>query len=489
MAQFGMAVQSTEVQALIQQNLLERLLYDTLFPQMMYRSRCEKSKKEAHEGESGVMSAMGLMTPDLMPKAAGQDPVPEDFSDEQWDYTIQSFKQASKDVDMPTDYVAFTSLLAKNYKALGRVAAQVLNRLPRNTIYNAGLAGNTNIVTGVTTGSGTTTLAVARLNGFTRARRPGVSGASPVRFELVSSTNPLPIRIYNAAGALQVVANVVGFTPTNTYADGTLDEKGPGTLSLTHSSSYNSVSLTARWPVLADDRSVIFREGGGQSIDALTAGTDILTMATVQAAAERMTTQNVPTRPDGWYHCDLPPKMQTQLMSDTVFRQLFQTKGLDNDPYGRNFIGTMFGIKFYLNNEAPQVANGTVYGNSATAAGFDLRDPFGGELWTTGATTGSQVMRASIIGGEAVFEKYIDFMDLVSDAGITGITAGVSVDDQSITSVVENVRMITRAPLNRTMDQVSTAYAYRGTFVARTDACSGDEARYKRVAILESVAA
>jgi hypothetical protein len=315
------------------------------------------------------------------------------------------------------------------------------------------------------TAGAATTQRVKRLNGFTRARRPDLVAGSPVRFTTVSVNNPLPVRV----GAGLTANTVVGYTPDNPG-----DELGPGTLTFSA-----AVAATDRDPVLADDRTFSVYVGGGNRTDDISS-VDVMSLAALRTAVSRFWQQNVPEMPDGRFHAHMDPTAQNQIFSDPEFQRLL-TSLPDYYMYKQFAIGELLGCVYYRNVECPQVD--TVEGGST--ATFSQDDPFAGELYNNGLTTGVQIHRPLFVGQGAVYEYYNDLSMLITDAGITGKVGEPSITNNGIEVSAERIQLIFRAPLNRLQDSVSSSWKFIGDWPVRTDTTTGDSARYKRMITIE----
>ncbi len=460
---FSVILQSPPVRALVQENALDRMFRDSLFPEQMYRAEVDGGEKwEANVGDNKTFSGAGLIPVDTRPLIPGQDPLPQDYQMEQWTATMTKWG-TSIDTNMPTAYVAAANKLTKDTQQIALNAGQTLNRVCRQRLFNAAESGWT-VADGAQ--SSVTTLRVKRLNGFTRARRPDLAAGSPVRLDVVSTLNPLAIT-YVHSGTTTAV-NVTGFTP-----DTSGDELGPGTITLDA-----AVTVSDRDPVLASTRTFRTISGGGNATDALAAGTDILHLADVRTAVKRMRDMSVPPTSDGYYHFHLDPTGNSQLFADNEVQRL-NIGRLDSDWYAEMQIGRLMNCIFYENPENPQFGNVT----GGTTATFSAKDPITGELWSNGsATTGSPVHRALIIGREAFNEYYADTGALITEAGVQGrVEQGARVVNNGIEMEVERIQMIIRAPQDRLQENVAQTWKFMGDFVVRTDSATGDAAAYKRV--------
>lgn len=463
MADFSVILQDPQIRPLVQENLLERIFHDGLFPALLFREDAEAIMYPGGIGDSPVFSGVGMMEPDLEPIVPGADVTTADYPKEQWTALIQQYGKAAPDTHMPTAAVALANLFLRNAHQLGLHAGQTLNRLVRDRMYNAALAGNT-VADGAQ--GPTTTLLVKRLNGFTTARNPGAGGSS-VRFEGVSSANPLPILV-EIAGALSS-RNVVGYAPTNPG-----DIYGPGTITLDA-----AVTVVDRAAVLAVDRSVIARVGGGWKVDVIN-NTSLFRLVDIRTAVSRLRAQNVPMHADRRYHCHFDPTSQAQIFSDPEFNRLL-TSMPDYYMYKDFALGEMLNTVFFTNTEAPLPEN-VKGGKTAT---YLKADPFGAELWSTGAITGTKVHRPIFTGQGGIKEYWIDQANLLTDAGTTGKIGNFSVTNNGIEVLTERIKFILRSPLDRLQQMVSAAWSFIGDWAVRTDATTGDDARYKRFVAVE----
>lgn len=463
MPDFSVIMQSPEVRALVQENLLQRAFHDALYPKLMYRSAATPVLWPANVGDNMVFTGVGLIKPKMRPLQPGVDPTPSTYSSEQWESTLQQYAD-SIDTAMPTSMVAIANLFLRNAQQLGLSAGQTINRLVRDRIYAAGLSGWT-VANGVY-GPGTS-LPVKRLAGFTKARYSG-TGGSPVKFAAVSASNPLAITVFS--GGVATAVNVIGFVPT--YSG---DEVGPGTLLLD-----GNVTVADRAYVYSADRSNVVRVGGGNKVDDI-GSNDTLKLENIRSAVSRFWQENVPEMPDGRFHLHLDPTSLSQLYSDSEIQRL-NTALPDYYIYKEFSIGEMLGCVFFRNSEAPVPE--TVSGGLTGV--YDQDDPFAGELYNNGvAATGVKIHRPLLIGQGGVYEYYQDLAGLITEAGMTGKVGSSRVSNNGIDVDVERVQLIIRAPLNRLQDQVSTSWKFIGDWPVRTDATTGGAARYKRITCIE----
>ncbi len=466
MPDFSVILQQPEIRSIVQDNSLERAFHDSLFPRLLFRGEASPVAWPANVGDTMVFSAPGLMPVDARPLTPGADPLPQGYTLAQWPAQLNQYA-GSIATHMPTSMVAIANLFLRNAHQLGMQAAQTLNRKVRDQMYGGALSG-WSVCDGAQ--AAVTVLRVKRLNGFTRARNPNVSNASQVKFDLVSSTNPLAVTIRDTTPA-DVTRNVIGFTP-----DIPADEAGPGTLTLSA-----AVSVVDRAYIFSSDATFIVRVGGGNSIDSLTPGTDIPTLADVRAAVSNFWQQNVPEHPDGRFHAHLDPTSNSLIFKDQEFQRLL-TALPDYYMYRQFALGELLNTVFYRNSECPIPE--TVIGG--TTGAYDPRDPFPGELYINGTVSSqNRVHRILFSAQGGIMEYYSDLQNLLTEAGVTGKIADANIVNNGIEVYSERIQLVIRAPLNRLQDMVATSWKFMGDWPLRTDAASGSAARYKRFCAIE----
>lgn len=458
---FSVILQSPQMRQLVQENALDRFFADGLYPAQLFRAEAEPENWEANVGDSKTFTGKGLMKPRLRPLQPGKDPDPHDYKLEQWSATQQKYAD-SIDTHLPSAVAAAVNKLTEDLKTLGLNAGQVLNRLPRNKLYNASGAGWT-VADGAQ--NAVTTLRVKRLNGFTRARRPDLTTGSPVRYDFVSANNPLPITVVETGVPKSV--NVIGYTP-----DIAGDELGPGTLTLSA-----AVTVGDRDAVYASTRTYVVRSGGGNSTDALSAGTDILHLSDIRSAVSRLRTMDVQPMGDGSFHMHVDPTGEAQLFADNEFQRLHESLP-DGMAYADFAIKRILGCTIFRNNECPQVHNV----DGAATATFSQDDPFAGEMYANGQTSGAKVHRAIVIGAGALKEYYVDQNAMITEAGVAGrVETGARIVNNGIEINVDRIHVIMRQPQDRLQEIVAQTWKFQGDWVVRTDGATGDAAAHKRV--------
>jgi hypothetical protein len=444
-----------------QQGLLERAFHDGLFPNLAYRAEAMPEEWPANTGQQLFMTRPGLLKPAVTPIQPGTDPVGQTVPYEQWAAYLAQFAD-SIDTHMPTSVTSQANQFLRNIKQLGLQAGQSINRIARNSLFQAYLSGQT--VNIATIGTGDTSIQVASLNGFTTVTIPG-SQIAPVP---VSPTYPLAISI---VGASTVAANVIGYAPYDPS-----NPLGPGTLTL---AAAVGTAFSLRASILSAYAPTVVRSAPGSSIDAITAG-DSLTLQQCINAVSVLRSNNVQPHDDGFFHAHVSPMGNAQFFTDPAFQRLNQSLP-SHVIYQEGFLGYMAGIMFFMNNESPQYYNSGAL--IATANSGLYASEIGSEIVNG---TGVQIGMMLITGKGAVYEKYLDESAYVTEAGTTGKIGEFDVVNNGIQIMTERIRLILRAPLDKLQQILTASWSISTSFPIPSDltAPTGPQ-MYKRSVVLQ----
>lgn len=459
MVDFSTILQTPEVRAIVQERALERAFHDALFPLLLFRSEANPVEWPQGVGDSYIATAPGLLANSMGTLRPGVDPTPQSYAIEQWEASLNQYA-GTIDTHMPTSAQAIVDLFMRNAQQLGMQAARSVNALVRNRMFNAAEAGN-GVVDGVVTAS--TSVRVKRLNGFTRARNPLITGASKVRFDTVSGANPLRVSVAGTANT------VIGYTP-----DVAGDEFGPGVLTMSA-----NVTCADRAYIKSYDCSKVIRVGGGNSVNDIDP-TDLPRLESLRAVVADLKKNNVPRHLDGLYHMHLEPESVSAFYADQELQRL-HTGVPDAYCYKEMALGVFFGVIFVENNEVPLPTNV----GSHDGVTFDQDDNFAGEFYSTGVATGTPIHRALVTGHGGIFEFYQDPANFLTEAGMIGHAGPVQVSNNGIELMADRITMVLRSPLNRLQDVVAASWKFLGDWPVRTDAATGDDSRYKRFRIVQ----
>lgn len=100
---------------------------------------------------------------------------------------------------------------------------------------------------------------------------------------------------------------------------------------------------------------------------------------------------------------------------------------------------------------------------------------------------GLDIKRALVIGGGAIYEKYIDESAFITEAGVQGKIGEFSIVNGGVQIMTQRIRYILRAPQDRLQQIVGQAWSWSGDFGVPSDALVGNSARFKRCTVIEHV--
>lgn len=448
---------------LIQAGVLERAFHDGLFPELKFRSEAMMEEWPQHAGNEMYMSRPGLIPVNTTPLAPGQDPDPQTVAWEQWKAELARWGN-SVDTHAPTSATASANLFLRNIHQLGLNAGQTLNRLPRNSLFQAYLSGHTTLIDAA--GAGDTQVHVSAINGFEDVILLGTN----VKPEPVGITRALPITITTVGGP--AANTVIGVIP-----DSMLDPKGPGRLIL--GAAVGGGGALARSPVISSQAPRIIRAGGGASVDAIGAADSFVIQHGI-VAANMLRNANVPPHEDGFYHCHIGPLTNAQAFSDVPFQRLF-TSLPNSDEIRMGVLGVIGNVKYIINSEIPQLSN--TGARTATSANARYAKDIGSEIVND---TGIEIGRTIITGKGAIYEKWLNEDAYVTEAGVTGKIGEFDIVNNGMNIPVDRVKLIMRAPVNRMQDMVATSWSCSTSFPIPSDITgpSGPE-RFKRAIVVE----
>ncbi len=447
-----------EVATLIQQNVLERVFHDNLYPRLLYRGEAMPEGWVANLGEVVLFTRPGLLPVATTPLTPGTEPTPQSYQFEQWRAECNQYG-GTIDTHMPTSRVTLAPKVLRDTQQLGLQAGQSLNRLTRDRLFRAYTGGNTVAIEQAN--SGTNQIHVANINGFTESLLEG----QPVT---VNAGAPIGVTF----GGTAVANNVITAAP-----DDPALPFGPGIITLENNLSAN---VAAREAVLADNRSFVYRVGGGARVDDI-GSTDTLKLEDLIAAVKRLQSQNIPPHSDGRYHCHLSPTAVAQLYTDEGWQRLY-TALPDSVAYRDLALGEIAQCYHYQNTESPNDQNSGTLSSSGSGTAQSSSD-IGAEVINNVNT--QRIERAIITGGGAAYEKYVNEGEYLSEAGVTGKIGQFTVVNGGVQVMTERVRFIMRAPLDRLQQVISQSWSFSGDWPIPSDGLTGDAARFKRAITIE----
>ena len=430
------------LQPIIQQGFLEREFQQALRSRIGYRACADREDFSVGIGETLTKTRAGLKPAVTTPLAASTNTnldnglTPGSWNVEQFTLTLNHYA-ATMDLNMVTSRVGIASQFLQNAYVNGEQAARSLDDLARNALFSAYFGGNTRIRSSLT--SAGPMVSVDDVRGFQTAFVNGMQQG-------VSTANPLAVTI---GGDIYMV---VGAGP-----DATNVSTAPGGVSgaLTLSGNVTVSDGAAGNSVQAATGSLILRPNGRMNTGALTAG-DTLAMTNILDAVAGLRVNAVPDI-DGAYNCYLDPVSARQLFADQDFQRLFIGSTSANEIFrpGQGVINEFLGLRFVLTTEAYLQPHPTI--------------------------AGAVVRRPIIVGQGALVE---------------GDFAGMAADDvaprDAIVSLVDNVCMVTREPIDRLQQIIAQSWYWIGGFCAPSDTTTNSltvptstNANFKRAVMIE----
>jgi hypothetical protein len=432
------------LQPIIQQGFLEREFQQALRSRLGYRACADREDVAVGIGETLTKTRAGLRPAVTTPLAPSTNTnldnglTPGSWGVEQYTLTINNYA-STVDLNMVTSRVGIASLFLQNAYVNGEQAARSLDDLARNALFGSYFGGNSRVR--VTLGSAGPAVSVDDVRGFQTVFVYGVQ-------QPVSGSNPLLVTI-----------GADTYTLVGVAVDGTNLSTTPGGMSgvLTLSGNVTVSDGTAGNTVQAATSSLILRPNARTNTGLLTT-TDTLTMSNVLDAVANLRLNAVPDI-DGSYNCYLDPISARQLFADQDFQRLFIGLTSANEVFkpGQGVVNEFLGLRFVLTNEA-----------------FVQAAP---------AVPGAYIRRPIIVGRGALIE---------------GDFAGMAAEDvapaDSIVSLVDNVCMVTREPIDRLQQIIAQSWYWMGGFCAPSDTTTtsltvptATNANFKRAVMIEHI--
>jgi len=406
------------LQPIIQQNFLQREFQDGIQSILGYRQIARRERFANGIGETVTKTRPGLKAPVTTPMVPSANTnldnglTPSTWTVEQYQLAIAMYGD-SIDLNTVTSRVGIVAQFLQNAKTNGVQAAQSLDRLARNALFNAYMGGNTRVR--VTLGAPALSIAVDDIRGFQLVFVNGVMTA-------VSAGNPLAVMI----GA--DLYSLVGAT-----ADGSNVSTAPGGISgtLTFSANVTVLDGTALNTVSAfvsgtGSGPFVLRPNGRGNTSQIV-GTDLLTMGSILDGVAYLRSNGVPTK-DGMYNLYVDPTSGRQLFADPDFKLLYQGATGENAVFRNGRVTEIGDTRIIPTTEAYQ----------QTLSGVKVRRPI-------------------LVGDEALVEGDFEGM------------GQLETDTEGEIDMVDDIVHVTREPLDRLKQIVAQSWYWIGGFTAPTD--------------------
>jgi hypothetical protein len=430
------------LQPIIQQGFLEREFQQALRSRLGYRACADRETIAVGIGETLTKTRAGLKPTVTTPLApATNTNLDNGLTSTTWgveQYTLSiNHYAATTDLNMVTSRVGIASQFLQNAYVNGEQAGRSLDEIARNALFNAYFGGNTRVRLTLT--SAGVNLSVDDVRGFQFAFVNGVQTT------------------VGATSTLLVTVGSDSYTLVGAVADATNVSTAPNGISgvLTFSTSVSVADGTMGNTVAAATASVIIRPSQRGNTSALVAS-DTLTMGNLLDAVAKLRVNAVPEI-DGVYNCYLDPVSARQLFADPDFKQLFQGATSMNQVFRQGMVNNFLGLRFVPTTEA-----------------FVQQHP----------TISSLMVRRPIVCGQGAL--------------IEGDFAGMAAQDvapaDSIVTIVDDVAMVTREPIDRLQQIIAQSWYWIGGFCTPSDTTTSPStiptatnAAFKRAVMVEHI--
>lgn len=343
---FGDAVPAAVSNA-IQQGLLKAKFERALTGKRAYTMAATPEDVPARKGSTITLIRASGLAPSAVPvlqsgegsKNSGLDNglTPDQFATEQYTLTMREYMK-THDLNLMDDEAVIANQAFIIAGAQGEQAMSTLEILARSALLNAGMSGNTRVISGGTTN--TTTAHVDDIRGFQTKLVNGVPTA-------VSASNKLSVsEIANGGG---------GVTQTLLITGVTADETNVSSAAAVGGISGQIVFDTATQPVVGDiliasNASEIVRPNGKRATHLLSAQ-DLFSTEVAADMCVVLENNGTPRFEDDDYLCFVSPRSHRQLLESRAFEKAYQSQ-YESDPHRKGVITSFQGVRYVKTNFA-----------------------------------------------------------------------------------------------------------------------------------------
>lgn len=463
----------TVIQQLLQAGFLVRELEEGLDSTLAYRAFAAQEEFPGSVGESLTRTRKGRKAPVVTPLATNSNTgldnglVSSQFTTEQYTFTLREYAD-TVDLNLMQNEAQIADQFIANARNNGVQAAQSLERICRQKLFDAYLSGNTKCITlpvaSILAPDGAansqTNINVDDVRGFQTVLVSGV--VTPV-----SVANPLAIVLTVTATGVTVALSVTAATPYG-YEAGmgianitTTPGAIPGALTTVTGSGVTPLSGDT---VVAVNAPAILRPLGKLNAGQITGG-DVLSLGIAEDAVAYLRDNAIPPMDDGTYHMALDNTSMRQLFADQDFKILFAGRS-QSPEYREGDIIRLLGITYVPTTEAYVQAQVTFNG-------------------TVTANTGVKIRRPIIAGAEVIIQaNFAGMATWLRNIGAEGSRPSVA--------MVDGVVQIVREPLDRLQQIVAQSWTWIGDYAVPTDLTAttsiiptASNALYKRAVVIE----
>lgn len=450
------------IQPAMQTGYIDHLFQQPLDSKLAYREMAEPIGVPGSIGQTLSFDIYGRFTPNELPSnpsLIGSDlnngAVSTEGNVEQYMCTLNDYKGMTN-IDLKGMHTLVANQLKQKVYNLGIMAAQSIERVCRNKLFDAYMGGNTR-VRGDLGASTTTTCHVDDIRGF---QNNWVNG----QLQAVSASNP--ITVYETkvlSGGVTQTLTVIGVTadnPNNTSFP-SASNNGGGSAACSGVLTFNAVATppVSGDALVAANAPMIIRCGAKQTTAQLASG-DVPSWSAIQSAITYLNMQGVARGKNGKFNVIMDPSVPNYLTLDQLMMTAYQGTGDSSSLYSNDEIKEFLGCRFRSTTEA--------YIQKAGSA----------------PDVNVNVGRMIVLAAEAIFEADWQPLDDYQNSGPT--------PSIGIQGMVNGTSIMIRPPVDNELRICTATYSYVGDFVPRTDStttplivptCSN--ADYKRAVVIE----
>jgi hypothetical protein len=447
------------LQGAIQENLLYTEFEQAIQPNLVYRTIAQKEKFDIQKGQTMTYTRAGLKPPINTPLNPQQNTNLDNglthkaIPIEQYTMALNQYGDTI-DLDIMTSQVMIANLAMQYTKTNGQQSSSSLDTLAKIELFNGYMGGNTRVT--ATLGAPNVTIAVDDIRGFDKVLNDKGQVVD------VSGSNPLTVTVgSNLYNLVSYAADAINISTTRYIYDlngNILYGTGGISGTLTFASTVSVSDGTSGKAVVSAFAPAIFSPNGRATTAALTSG-DLLTMELFLDVIAYLESNNVPTMPDGFYHCFLDNKSSKQLFSDPEFQLLYRGRGMNDPVYRKAKIFEGLNVRFFETTQAPQQLQ-------SGGVGSIVRRPIicGADVLVEGTFAGQEEVIRSAMKGNGHFD------------------------------VIEDIVHIVRPPIDRLQQIVAMSWSWTGGYALPTDATANrtvigtaSDAYLKRAVVIETL--
>lgn len=439
----------------VQQNLLNKAFEMGNQAELGYHSMSKKVLFPPNSGNTLTYTKKGLfgaVTSPLNPanlNTLDNGLTATNFLDEQYTIRIDTYAQAA-DLNIFVNAFGIADVGIENAYNLGESSRRSIDLYNRDTMLNAYMGGNTRVT--ATLGAPALTINVDDIRGFEFViPTSGASGGTQVA---VSPTNPMPVLVGSTVYTLTAATPDVTNVSTVVLIGGTALGQGiSGTLTFT---TNVSIADATSGNLVKGSFSPLIVRPNGKLTTADLAGSDTFKLEQIRRMSTYLNNQGTKRMPNGNYMLIMSPDSFEQLYADTEFQLLYRGTMFKSDAYGN----------FYLNS---------------STLGCDIIVTQLAPIQTLGLLT---IQRPIMVGRDALIQARAEAMEVFADAQYRTDTYRLS--------MVGDIMMVTRNPIDRLKMLISQAWFFAGGWTATTDQTTNpttvptsNYAYYKRAVVCE----